>query len=232
MNSFVLLSLLCGLLAVDDRAGWQSLLAQPVFVAVLVGLVTGEMAATLPVGLSLELVWLSVLPVRGARRPDQVLGAITGAGCSGLLVSLSGEQRVVVASGVGVFLGLLTGELGGHVTGRLSGGLNRILSGVTLRAHTGARAAARRIAWLHGGAIAYIFAVEALVAFVCLALGFRVADWMAERVTGSMARTAGSWMLLLPVLGVAGVMHVFWRREFWRMTVFGAVVAILIFWLG
>ena len=96
MDLFFLLALIGGFLAVDDRAGWQSLLAQPIFASLLVGAITGEIAAALPVGLILEFVWLSILPMRGSRRPDQVLGAIVGSGTACLLAKLASDPRLLL----------------------------------------------------------------------------------------------------------------------------------------
>ena len=77
-EEIVLLSLLAGILAIDDKAGWQSLLSQPLFAGVVVGMLLGEVTTALKVGLVLELVWLSVMPMRATRRPDAVAGAVVG----------------------------------------------------------------------------------------------------------------------------------------------------------
>jgi mannose/fructose/N-acetylgalactosamine-specific phosphotransferase system component IIC len=231
MNSFVLLSLLGGLLAVDDRAGWQSLLAQPIFIGLLVGFATGETSTALAVGLSLELVWLSLVPVRGSRRPDQVLGAITGAGCAGVLTKLSGEPSAALAA-VGVLLGLVAGELGGLVTGRLFGVLSGALARVTFSPDAGVHATARKILWVHAGSILYIFAVETLVVLGCLALGSRAADWVTRWAGEPLSAAAAYWNALLPAFGLAAVILLFWRRDHRLAMALGVVSAALVRWLG
>jgi mannose/fructose/N-acetylgalactosamine-specific phosphotransferase system component IIC len=231
MSSLALLSLLAGILAVDDRAGWQSLLAQPIFVALLVGWITGETSAALPVGVSLELVWLSVVPIRGSGRPDPVLGAVTGAGCAALLAKGSPEASAVTI-GVSVLLGLAAGELGGRLVGKLIGYLGSALGRVTISQSESGRATARRITGLHVGAVAYIAGVEALVAFAFLTVGFTMAAWTIPRAGASLSTAAAYGSFLLPALGVAAVIHLFWRWGGRRAMVFGAVLSALVLWLG
>ena len=72
LEEILLLSALGGLLALDERVGWQSLLSQPVISGAVVGFVFGDFVTGVSVGVVLELVWLSILPMRGMRRPDAV----------------------------------------------------------------------------------------------------------------------------------------------------------------
>ncbi len=231
MNPFILLSLTGGLLAVDDRAGWQSLLAQPVFAAAFVGLITGEMAVALPVGLILELVWLSILPMRGSRRPDQALGAITGAGSVCLVAKLTGDPRVALLASVGALLGLIAGELGGYVSNRLYRFLNEMLSVVGFRADADRRATAARLTWMHAASIGYIFVAESIVVFAFLSLGYNIAEWSTARVGGALSDGAILWASLAAAIGVAAVVQMYWRRQTRRILVLGCVLVILVLWL-
>jgi len=230
MDPFLSLSLIGGLLAVDDRAGWQSLLAQPIFAALLVGFVFGEVAVALPVGLILELVWLSILPMRGSRRPDQVLGAITGAGVACLLVKLSGDPRVLLASSVGGLIGLIAGELGGYLVTVSSGILNRRLSRVRFVA-ADQQSTSAKLSAIHAGAIGYIFVVEAVITFVFLTVGFPIAEWCTARIGGSFAAGIVSWSVLAPAIGAAAVVQLYWRPQLKRVLILSAVMVLLILWL-
>ena len=111
-----MLGLLAGVLSLDDRAGWQGLAAEPLFAAIAVGLVVGEVATGLAVGVVLQLVWLSILPMRGTRRPDCVVGAVVGAGTACLLVRFTGDPRTLFLAAIGVISALIAGELAGVVT--------------------------------------------------------------------------------------------------------------------
>src|SRR4029434_5431677 len=75
----LLIALVAGLLAIDDRAGWQSLLGEPVFSSLIVGLILGAVAPALQVGVVLQLAWLSIGAARGTRRPHTGVGGIVGA---------------------------------------------------------------------------------------------------------------------------------------------------------
>jgi mannose/fructose/N-acetylgalactosamine-specific phosphotransferase system component IIC len=231
MNPFILLSLTGGLLAIDDRAGWQSLLARPVFAAAFVGLVTGEMAVALPVGLILELVWLSILPMRGSRRPDQLLGAITGAGSVCLVAKLTGDPRVALLASVGVLLGLIAGEVGGYVSNRLFRSLNQMLSGASFAAVSGRRATVGKLAWMHAASIGYILIAESIAVFAFLSLGFNIAEWLTARVGGLLADGAIVWSSLVTAIGAAAVMRMYWRQQLRRVVVLSFVMAVLVLWL-
>lgn len=231
MNPFILLSLTGGLLAIDDRAGWQSLLAQPVFAAAFVGLVTGEMAVALPVGLVLELVWLSILPMRGSRRPDQVVGAITGAGSVCLVAKLTGDPRVALLASVGALIGLIAGEVGGYVSNRLYRFLNQMLSGASFATGSGRRATVGKLAWMHAASIGYILVAESIAVFAFLSLGFNIADWLTGRVGGLLADGAILWSSLVTAIGAAAVLRMYWRQQLRRVVVLSFVMVVLVLWL-
>jgi mannose/fructose/N-acetylgalactosamine-specific phosphotransferase system component IIC len=231
MNLFVLLSLVAGLLAVDDRAGWQGLLAQPVFAAFLVGLITGEVWVAIPVGLALELIWLSILPMRGSRRPDQVAGAITGAGSASLVMHYTADPRVALVSSVGIVLGLVAGEIGGYISNGLFKAQNWFLSRVEFTVRSDRRGMVYRLFWLHSGSIAYIFIVEAIVAFLFLGAGFGVAEALTGHAAGSFAKGAATWGALVPAFGAAALIQFYWRRYLKRVMILSAALVVLLLWL-
>ena len=230
MNDFITLALVAGVLAVDERAGWQSLLHEPVFAGLLVGVVVGEIAAALSVGLVLQLVWLSILPMRGLRRPDQVIGTVVGAGTAALLVALTADPRFIFVTSVSTFIGLLAGELGGRVMQPFFRYHNRYLSQVDFENGAEARGIARRLSVLHVGSIAYIFAVEAVVAGVLLSVSFLGAERFTQLVDGSFAEGAVAWRLLVPALGAAALIHLYWQPHLKRLLVLSTVLTILVIW--
>lgn len=225
MSFIVELSLIAGLLAIDDRAGWQSLLAQPVFAGSLVGLLVGEIQVGVSVGLVLEIIWLSILPMRGQRRPDQVAGAVVGAGTAGLLLHLTADPRILLITAVGILVGLIVGE----VTGRLLSPFNRfqnvVLSRVDLR---NSSRIASGLLGLQLASLVYIFLVEGLLVFTFLSLSLNV----TERLTGAVSLVGSQgWLRLLPIIGAASLIHLYWQKSLKRVLVMCTVLTVLVLWI-
>jgi PTS system mannose-specific IIC component len=231
MDHFLLLSFLGGALAVDDRAGWQSLLAQPVFASLLVGLVFGEIAAGLIVGLFLELIWMAILPMRGMKRPDQVCGAVVGASSACYLIEGMGDPRFAFVISLGVFIGLIAGEF----TTRVSRPLFRLrenkLAHVGTFRNTEGWQPVRSLLWIHVFATAYIFLVEMLIVFVCLVIASVFAKWVSNEAGAFMLRTVERWGLIFPAFGVASLLHVFWHKHQIRFLIMSSMLVLFILWI-
>lgn len=227
----VLLSLLAALLAVDDRAGWQSLLAHPVFASLLVGSLIGEWEAALATGVILELVWLSILPMRGARRPDTVTGGVVGMGTVCLILRHTADPRVFYIVATGVLIGLVVGEAAG-IAGRL---LNRFrearLGNFEIPEQGGVDRAALRLTAYHYFSVAFYALSAAVLTFAGLA--FSVA--LCERMTATMSEAivAGSkwWLHVLPAIGAAALVQNFWHKHLNRFLVLSAGIILVILWI-
>ena len=115
--AILILALMAGAVAVDTTAALQLMFSQPLVSATLAGLVVGEPATGLMVGLTLQLVWSGVLPVGGAGFPDAGVAAVVGAGSAGLLVSRGHPAGWAVATGL--LVALVTGWVGRIVVARL-----------------------------------------------------------------------------------------------------------------
>ena len=231
MNPLILLSLIAGLLAIDERVGWQSLAAQPVFAALVVGFVTGEVHAAVTVGLMLELIWLSILPMRGLRRPDHIAGAIVGAGTAGLLMHLTADPRTLFITAAGVMVGLVAGELGARAWDPVQSLLNRFLARVEFSPDSGFARTRGKLVTLHSGATLYLFIVEAAIVYVLLGLGYHAAERVTRYVDGTLVTASVNWELLLPALGAASIFHVYWNLHLKRVLILCAVMVILVLWL-
>jgi mannose/fructose/N-acetylgalactosamine-specific phosphotransferase system component IIC len=231
MTTIIILSLVAGLLAVDHRVGWQGLLAQPVFVGVIVGLSTGEPETAIAVGVVLELIYLSILPMRGARIPDQIAGAVVGCGTASLLMSGSGDSRTIFVVAVGVFLGLLAGELGSRIANPFLGVQNRILSGIDFPAETSRRTLVHKIFWLHMGAAAYVFAVETLSVLILLSAGYFAGGKLTRIVGGAVVEGTEYWNYLVPAVGAASLIHLYWQHHLRRILILCAVLVAILLWL-
>ena len=231
MSPYLMLSLIAGAMAVDDRAGWQSLLGQPVFTALLIGALTGQRAAALACGVVLELIWMSILPMRGSKRPDHIAGGVVGAGTAAMVANYTADPRVVFIASVSVFVGLLAGELGGRLTAPFFRLQNRYLSQIDFEPDADSRVVARRISALQFGSITYIFVIEMLLVLALLPLGFTFTERFTRLIEGSFVSGAVYWGALLPALGIASIIHLYWQRHVKRILVLAAFLAVLILWL-
>lgn len=232
MSPFLLLSLLGGVLAVDERAGWQSLLAQPVFCALVVGAITGELSTALGVGVLLELVWLSILPMRGLKRPDTVAGAVVGCGSASLLVHLTADPRSALVIGTGVFLGLLAAGVSGRLLQRVWDLQNRFLSQQELDTSMPPSNVLRRLNALNVGSLAVIFVVETIMVGLLLRLGYPAAEVLTRIVGSDIQRGVESWAGIVAALGAAALIHVYWHRHLKRVLILSAVMVVLVLWLN
>lgn len=226
-----MLAALGGVLAVDDRAGWQGLFAQPLFTALIVGVFVGGAEYALAVGLAMELVWLAILPMRGARRPDSVAGAIAGAGSACILLQQTADVRVGFIVGTCAFSGLVVGELSGMATRLLGRYHARRLGAFAARDGDGALEVVRRLNRYQTAALSYIFLFEAVVIAVALPLTVAVVGTFTGLVDEPFASGARWWMNVLPALGAAAMIQHFWQRHSSRFLVVSAVIIMVVLWI-
>ncbi|MBW8772540.1 MAG: PTS sugar transporter subunit IIC [Gemmatimonadetes bacterium] len=132
-----------GLLAVGTAAGFdlvsgpQVLLARPIVVGTLAGLILGDLPAGILVGGAMELFALEVLPVGAIRYPDHGPGTV---GAVWLC-----HQTGAVGAGYAVLLALLCSELGGWSLQWLRRANGRALARVSERLDRGDPSAASRL---------------------------------------------------------------------------------------
>jgi mannose/fructose/N-acetylgalactosamine-specific phosphotransferase system component IIC len=112
LHELLLLVLLGGLVALDGTALGQFMVSRPLVAATLAGGLLGDPMSGLVVGGVLELFYLSVLPVGGARFPEGGPAAVVGAATAAAAPEMAG----LVA---GVSIGLAWGALGGLTVGWL-----------------------------------------------------------------------------------------------------------------
>ena len=219
--------LLGGIAALDATPVGQTLLSQPLVTATVLGLLWGDLPTALAVGVVLQILAASTLPV-GSRTPeDYATGGVVGAG---LALAVGGsapyEQWRDAAQLVGVFAGMLAAVGGVPLIKwqrRLNEGLSRWTEAQLHAGHEGALAQA------HGAAVALAFAVG--VAYCALWLGGGTLLLRAFTETESL-RLSRAWTLLQPLwlgFGFAQLLHAFTQRKLTRAGVFGFVM--LVAWL-
>jgi mannose/fructose/N-acetylgalactosamine-specific phosphotransferase system component IIC len=228
MSDVVLISLIGGLLALDDRAGWQSLLGEPVFAAIILGAVTHQMPAALLAGVALQLVWFSIGAARGTRRPNTVVGGVVGIAAACLVLKHTGDTRVGFVVATAVFFGLLAGEAGAVISRAAGEFRERWL--VRFRLPDTPEAATRDLVF-HVVASAVIVAlVNGLSVLVLLPVAVGLTDLLTGHL-GGVAAGAQLWLQSLPAVGAAIIVLAFGTRASGRYAVLGLLATLGLVWL-
>lgn len=219
--------LLGGIAALDATPVAQTLLSQPLVTASVLGWLWHDWRTALEVGIVLQVLAASTLPV-GARTPeDYAVGGVVGAG---LALGLASGQALQFARDGCALVGALAGMVaasGGTLLlrwqRRRNEGLARWCEAEIVRGDEGALAAAQR------AGIVLAFAVGVAYTAVCLGLGL----WgLAGLVGHESLRLSRAWTLAQPLwlgLGLAQVLNAFVRRRPVRAAIFG--VALVSAWL-
>lgn len=231
-EEIVLLSLLGGILAIDERVGWQSLLSQPLFAGVIVGLLLGEVATALKVGLVLELVWLSVMPMRATRRPDAATGAVVGAGTACLLIKHTGDPRFLLIASVGVVVGLAAGEISGLVGRRVNKYREHWLSGCALPASHEESKLAVKLTFCLFFSVGFYFVLQAVLVLIMVPAATLLGEWFTSLVREPVLLGASRWLELLPAIGAASVIQLYWQKQINRYLVLCAGIVLVLLWFN
>jgi len=214
----------------DERAGWQSLLAHPVFTSILVGSLLGSMEAVLRVGVVLELVWLSILPMRGMRRPDTVSGGVVGLATTAIILRHTGDPREMFIVAAGVLVGLVVAEVGGGVH-RSVNRLREAKLGDFEFPESGLAATARRLVWYQTFSIGAQAFATALMVGVSLPIAIAVTERLTEVAAPWMVTGSHWWRDLLPAFGAAALVRSYWHKDLNRFLVLSAGVVLVVLWI-
>ncbi len=228
MHDILILSLVAGILAVDDRAGWQSLLGEPVFSAAIVGAVTHQMTAALAAGVALQFAWFSIGAARGTRRANVVVGGVVGTGAACLVLKTTGDLRTGFVVASAVFFGLLAGEAGAVLARAGSEVRERWLG--RFRLPPGEPEASRSLATAVIGSAVLVGVIDAVAVLVMLPVAAGLTDAFTGRM-GGVAPGTTVWLAAVPALAAAVVIRAFSSRTWGRYAVLGFLVAVGAAWL-
>lgn len=212
--------LLGGVAALDATPVAQTLLSQPLVTATVLGLMWGDLPTALGVGVVLQILAASTLPV-GSRTPeDYATGGVVGTGVAlALGADAPYEYWRQSAMLIGVFAGLLTAVGGVPLIKwqrRRNEGLSRWCEQALRAGDEGALGRA------HAAAVALAFGIG--VAYCAVAMAVSLLLTRGPVVDESL-RLARAWELLQPLwlgFGFAQLLHAFVQRRLTRAAVFGA----------
>jgi mannose/fructose/N-acetylgalactosamine-specific phosphotransferase system component IIC len=228
MHDVWLIALIGGLLAIDERAGWQSLLGEPVFSALIVGVVTHQVHAAAIAGVALQFIWLSIGAARGTRRPNVVVGGLVGSGAACIVLKQTGDPRVAFVVATGVFCGLLAAEAGVVIAGAAGELRGRWLA--RFRLPDSPEAASRNLTLVVVGSVLFVALVDAISVLGLLPIAVGLTDTLTEKMPG-IADGARLWLAVAPALAIATVARAFGSRTLGRYALLGLLVAGAAVWL-
>jgi mannose/fructose/N-acetylgalactosamine-specific phosphotransferase system component IIC len=223
----VLTWLLGGVAALDSTPVGQTLLSQPLVTATALGALWGDWQTALEVGIVLQVLAASTLPV-GARTPeDYATGGVIGTGLALVLAAQQPFEMTRAASAlIGVLAGLLAATLGVPALKwqrRRNEALSRWCEAELLAGNERALAAAQT------AGVVLSFGVGVGFTALALGLGARVLQGVVNHHSMPLSH---AWTLAQPLwlgLGLAQLLHAFMQRRLTRAAVFA--VALLGTWL-
>ncbi len=80
----ILVSIIGGLVALDNTEAFQTMFSQPLFVGSLVGLIFNDISSGLKTGIIFQLVYFWVMPIGTASFPEPGIGSVVG--CTGFVI--------------------------------------------------------------------------------------------------------------------------------------------------
>lgn len=223
MNFPVLGTLLIGgIAALDATPVAQTLLSQPLVTSTVLGALWGEWQLALEVGVVLQILAASTLPI-GARTPeDYALGGVIGTSVALAAAGPHPYQMQREASAlVGVFAGMLAATAGVSLIKwqrRRNEGLSRWCEAELRAGHEGALGSA------HAAAIALAFAIG--VGGTAIGLGIGVPAGRALIANQSIP-LSHAWILAQPLwigYGLAQLLNAFVQRRLARAAAFAAAL--------
>jgi mannose/fructose/N-acetylgalactosamine-specific phosphotransferase system component IIC len=219
---FLLTVLLGGVAALDATPVAQTLLSQPLVTASLLGALWGDWHTAISVGVVLQILAASTLPV-GSRTPeDYATGGVVGVGVAlALAHGVELQPWRDAAEVAGVMVGMLAATSGVPLIRwqrRRNEGLSRWCEAALREGHEDALAQAQ------AAGVAMAFGVGVVLCAAWLAVSVFALRGLVEHESLRLSR---AWTLGQPLwtgFGLAQLLHAFVQRKLTRAAVFGAAM--------
>ncbi|HTO90978.1 MAG TPA: PTS sugar transporter subunit IIC [Candidatus Sulfotelmatobacter sp.] len=226
-RTLLLTFLLGGVAAVDATPVAQTLFSQPLVTSALLGWWWGDWKTALEVGIVLQLLAASTLPV-GARTPeDYATGGVIG---TGLALSLAGQEPFEMSRASSALLGVLAGLVTAKLSVPLLKWQRRRNESLARWCEAELRAGHERaLGQAQWAGVVLAFGVG--VGFTALALGLGTRT-LHGLVANQSLRLSRAWAIAQPLwlgLGLAQLLQAFLQRRLARAALFG--LALLSAWL-
>ena len=219
------LSLTGAALMMDTTATFQILVSQPIVACTIIGYLAGDPAMGLHIGLLLQLLWLSDLPVGATLVPAGNYAAIVGAAVAVELNKFFPEKYYLIVLAIVIYAMMLS-YLGAKMT-KLNRNWNTYFFNKAV--HHVESGNTKAITLINYQALAIHF----LIAFVLVISGITIGNLIIGLVTGGLdiAWNEKARFIEVALLGTgAGLtLSLFKRDEIKTFVVAGAIVALLFF---
>ena len=220
--TFLLSLLIGGIAALDATPVAQTFLSQPIVTAAVLGALWGDWHIALTVGIVLQILAASTLPV-GARTPeDYATGGVIGTTTA---LALAARHPFIMAQGAAALLGVLVGLVAAMAGIAPIKWQRRANEGLARWCEAELRAGREGALWdAHRAAIVLTFALG--VSYCALCVGLAV--WGLDGVLGNESlRLSRAWALARPLwlgFGLAQLLNAFVQRRLARVALFGAAL--------
>jgi mannose/fructose/N-acetylgalactosamine-specific phosphotransferase system component IIC len=187
--------------------------AMPMLVGPVVGLILGDMATGLVVGISLELVWLGLTSIGGTVPPDKVVGTTLAT-----VLVIVGELDYEAALAV-VLPAALIGQAFGILVQTINSFTAHWADRFAQQANTGGISL---VLWL-GNALHFL--VRFVPVLIALTLGVEATQSLVAAVPEWLTNDIGVGGALLPAVGFSLLMVMILKRELWPWFLIGFILA-------
>lgn len=198
--SYLIPSLVIGLLALDTTIAFQILLSQPIFACPIIGWLLGNPQMGLEVGLIMQLLWLHIVPVGAAIFPEGNIASMIICAFAVLFDELPYPNLVFSSA---VMIGIFVSYAGSWITV-----LDRKINGTFLKF---ARSSAQRgkiirINLIEAVSIIIYFFIMTAFAFLFLHLGSIFLKFLATYFSPALEQ---KFIMIKPVMFGIGIMFTF-----------------------
>jgi len=221
VREILLLSVVSGVFALDSTVAWQVMLSQPLVASSAAGLLMGEPAVGVAIGIILQLLWSGSIPVGVRPMPDAPVASMSGVWFASTLLAHNAGLPESAACLAGVMVAFVV-ALVGRKSIVLERELNsRLFAGFKDALRRGRDVGPERVQLL---SLLIGFSRGFLLCLAATALLAVVVGPAGEMVALSRDRS-GAVLAVLGGLGMGVLFNTFVRKSGFRLAAFAAGVA-------